>query len=45
MILSAPGYTGLEGMGKADRSRAITPIGTFTIDKRENLGLDELPRV
>ena len=33
MILQAPGYIGLEGMGKADSYHAITPIGTFTIDK------------
>ena len=33
MILQAPGYVGLEGMGKADSYHAITPIGTFTIDK------------
>ncbi len=33
MILQAPGYIGLEGMGKADSYHAVTPIGTFTIDK------------
>ena len=33
MILQAPGYIGLEGMGDADSYHAITPIGTFTIDK------------
>ena len=33
MILQAPGYVGLEGMGKADSYHATTPIGTFTIDK------------
>ncbi len=33
MILQAPGYIGLEGMGKADSYHATTPIGTFTIDK------------
>ena len=33
MLLQAPGYVGLEGMGKADSYHAITPIGTFTIDK------------
>ena len=33
MLLQTPGYIGLEGMGKADCNHAITPIGTFTIDK------------
>ncbi len=33
MILQTPGYIGLEGMGKADSYHAVTPIGTFTIDK------------
>ena len=33
MILQAPGYIGLEGMGDADSYHTITPIGTFTIDK------------
>ena len=33
MILQAPGYVGLEGMGNADSYHAVTPIGTFTIDK------------
>lgn len=33
MILQSPGYTGLEGMGSADCDHAITPTGTFTIDK------------
>ena len=33
MLLQTPGYTGLEGMGNADCDHAITPIGTFTIDK------------
>ena len=33
MVLQAPGYIGLEGMGKADSYHATTPIGTFTIDK------------
>lgn len=40
MILSTPGYTGLEGMGKADCNHAITPIGTFTIDKAFGLADD-----
>ena len=33
MLLQSPGYIGLEGMGEADSYHAITPIGTFTIDK------------
>ena len=33
MILQSPGYIGREGMGKADSYHAVTPIGTFTIDK------------
>lgn len=33
MILETPGYIGHEGMGNADVNHAITPIGTYTIDK------------
>ena len=33
MLLQAPGYIGIEGLGEADSYHAITPIGTFTIDK------------
>ncbi len=33
MILETPGYIGHEGMGYADANHAITPTGTFTIDK------------
>jgi hypothetical protein len=36
MVLQAPGYIGLEGMGKADSYHATTPIGTFTIDKAQS---------
>ena len=31
--IATPGFIGLEGLGKADIDHAITPVGTFTIDK------------
>ena len=32
-IVSAPGFIGLDGLGKANIDEALTPVGTFTIDK------------
>ncbi|MBR6107176.1 MAG: hypothetical protein IKQ39_04125 [Oscillospiraceae bacterium] len=32
-LLSTPGYIGLDGLGKANIEEALTPVGTFTIDK------------
>lgn len=32
-IISAPGFIGLDGLGKANIDEALTPVGTFTIDK------------
>ena len=33
MILTTPGFIGLDGLGKANINDALTPVGTFTIDK------------
>lgn len=32
-IISVPGFIGLDGLGKANIEEALTPAGTFTIDK------------
>lgn len=32
-IISSPGFIGLDGLGKANIDEALTPVGTFTIDK------------
>ena len=32
-IISAPGFIGLDGLGKANIDECLTPQGTFTIDK------------
>lgn len=32
-IISVPGFIGLDGLGKANIEEALTPVGTFTIDK------------
>ena len=40
MLLQTPGYIGLEGLGKADCDHAITPAGTYTIDKAFGLADD-----
>ena len=39
-LISTPGFTGLEGIGRANCRQAITPVGTFTIDKASGLADD-----
>lgn len=39
-IIATPGFIGLEGLGDADKDHAITPVGTFTIDKAFGLAVD-----
>ncbi len=32
-IISSPGFIGLDGLGQANIDEALTPVGTYTIDK------------
>ena len=39
-IISSPGLVGLDGLGQANIEDALTPVGTFTIDKAFGLADD-----
>ncbi len=39
-IISSPGYIGLDGLGAANIEDAITPAGTFTIDRAFGIAKD-----
>ena len=39
-IISSPGLIGLDGLGQANIEDALTPVGTFTIDKAFGLADD-----
>ncbi|MBR0104168.1 MAG: hypothetical protein IJM06_01055, partial [Firmicutes bacterium] len=39
-IISTPGFIGLDGLGKANINEALTPVGTYTIDKAFGIAND-----